>query len=109
MAKENWLAFRNEIDTLIYDLGTTMLMTKQNGQTVRSNIVFIKSEAADIEVDSMTTLTGTKRGAVIPGGVRYAPEVGDDIIVEKVTHRITKVEAMKPATVLICYRLEVQS
>ena len=109
MAKENWTAFRKDIDSLIFDLGTTMQLTKQNGQTVRGNIVFVKTEAADIEVDSMTTLTGTMRGAVIPGGVRYAPEVGDDIIVDKVTHRITKVEIIKPATVIICYKLEVNS
>lgn len=99
----NYTSTQAEIATLIKDMGVAVALKKLTGANVKTSIVWGKdSEDSD---DALVVLNS--KVCYMPGNVKKAPEVGDSIVLGTLTWGIQKVEAYKPATSVIAYKVTV--
>lgn len=103
----NYKQLQSTIGNLIKDLGMPAKIRhiEDNTQSTVS-VVFSQSEAVDITVDDVTTITGEQRVAFITNSNKV-PVNGDKLIADGVEYRISDVVPYKPTTLNIAYKLVV--
>jgi hypothetical protein len=99
----NYTATQAEVATLIKDMGVLVTLQKLSGTNIKTSIVWGK-DAEDSD-DALVVLN--TKVCYMPGNIKKAPEVGDNIVLGTLTWGIQKVEAYKPAKSVIAFKITV--
>lgn len=102
----DYVALQSEIAALIADLGAPCSLSV-GGKTLKGYGVKLDVEKNDDPRGSVHPTSRATQTIYVKGSLKSAPSVGDTITFADVTYRIDLVEAYRPATTTVAYRLEV--
>lgn len=96
-------------DDLLKRNGLAVKVTRAGANVGTANALFTGSEAKNETSSSSSYMAQTSKTTktVLLSGLAKEPQTDDLMVADKKTYRITSVEAVRPGTTTVLYRLEV--
>lgn len=102
----NWGTTQSQVTAALKQVGFTATLVKADGSKAKGYAAWDSSTKRDLADATSRTTTADKQ-LYLQGSIKRVPEVGDYILQGSDQFAIAEVEAYRPATTVLAYRMRV--
>lgn len=107
----DYIATQTQAAILLKEFGVAVSLVRDGNVVAKTNGVFVEKKDENWEQPASSFLANTastKRQVLLPGVIKVAPRIGDQITSENNTFKVVSMETVRPAKTVLLYKVSIE-